>query len=200
MKGHPGLPMSGPPTRPDAHEQLASAELAARLDARFRGPLMSFFLRRTGSRQEAEDLTQEVFLRILRRDEQLPTHYAEVFIFKIAANLLRDRARQAGARRRAEHFSLDEASDGFDPASGQVAPALIEDLGPERVLLSQEALAAALRALDQLGERTRDIFVLYRLEKMKQREIAALYGVSVSSVEKYVARATEHLALVFGPL
>jgi DNA-directed RNA polymerase specialized sigma24 family protein len=35
---------------------------------------------------------------------------------------------------------------------------------------------------------------------MKQREIAALYGISVSSVEKYVARATEHLSLVFGPL
>ena len=45
-----------------------------------------------------------------------------------------------------------------------------------------------------------DVFVLYRLEKMKQREIAALYGISVSSVEKYVARATEHLSLVFGPL
>ena len=73
-------------------------------------------------------------------------------------------------------------------------------MGPERVLLSQEALAAALRALEELGERTRDIFVLYRLEKMKQREIAALYRISVSSVEKSIARASEHLSLVFGPL
>ncbi|MGE5500432.1 MAG: RNA polymerase sigma factor [Ignavibacteriales bacterium] len=182
------------------HNSAPSAsDLAARLNARFRAPLMSFFLRRTGSRQDAEDLTQEVFLCILRRGEELPSEYAEVFIFKIAANLLRDRARHAGARRGLEHVSLDGA-DHPDPASGRVAPGLIEDLEPERVLLSQEALAAALRALDELGERTRDIFVLYRLEKMKQREIAGLYGISVSSVEKYVARATEHLALVFGPL
>jgi len=171
----------------------------ARLDARFRAPLMSFFLRRTGSRQDAEDLTQEVFVRILRREDELPSAFAEVFIFKIAANLLRDRGRQWGSRRKGEHFSID-GTDGADPSSGRLPRDLIEDLGPERVLLSQEALAAALQALEELGERTRDVFVLYRLEKMKQREIAALYGISVSSVEKYVARATEHLALVFGPL
>jgi RNA polymerase sigma factor (sigma-70 family) len=179
--------------------QLVTTELAGRLDSRFRAPLMSFFLRRTGSRQDAEDLTQEVFLRILRREEELPSEFAEVFIFKIAANLLRDRARQWGNRRTGEHFSLD-GMDGTDPSSGPLPRGLIEDLGPERVLLSQEALAAALQALEELGDRTRDVFVLYRLEKMKQREIAALYGISVSSVEKYVARATEHLSLVFGPL
>lgn len=61
-------------------------------------------------------------------------------------------------------------------------------------------MAAVLQALEALGERTRDVFVLYRLEKMKHREIAALYGISVSSVEKYVARATERLSQVFGPL
>ena len=177
-----------------AAEQARAEGLRERLDARFRGPLMSFFLRRTGNRQDAEDLTQEVFLRILRRGEEPPEGYAELFVFKVAANLLKDRARQAGARHKADHFSLEP-----DDAS-PLSPALIEDLGPERVILSQEALAAALAALEALGERTRDIFVLYRLEKMKQREIAALYGISVSSVEKYVARASEHLAMVFGPL
>ena len=186
--------MGGQRSRIDPRAQPASAELAARLDARFRAPLMSFFLRRTGSRQDAEDLTQEVFVRILRREQEPLGEHAELFIFKVAANLLRDRARQAGARRKSDHVSID-------PLDAPLAdPGLIEDLGPERVLLSQEALAAALQALDRLGERTRDIFVLYRLEKMKQREIAALYGISVSSVEKYVARATEHLAMVFGPL
>ncbi len=181
-------------TKTDAVSDRATAELAQRLDARFRAPLMSYFLRRTGSRQDAEDLTQEVFLRILRREEDLPSDYAEVFLFKIAANLLRDRARQEGARRKGDHFSIDGAE------GEALSPGLIEDLGPERVLLSQEALAAVLRALEDLGERTRDVFVLYRLEKMKHREIAALYGISVSSVEKYVARATERLSQVFGPL
>ena len=70
-------------------EHQPDAALAARLDARFRAPLMSFFLRRTGNRQDAEDLTQEVFLRVLRRGEEPPGEFAEVFIFKIAANLWR---------------------------------------------------------------------------------------------------------------
>jgi len=143
-------------------------------------------------RAEAEDLTQEVFLRIVRRPaEELEN--AEVFLFTIAGNLLRDRARRAVSRRRAEHRSLD------DPAGDlQQSPALIEARAPDRVLVSQEQLSEVLRALDELGERTRDIFILYRLEKMKHREIGALYGLSASAVEKYVRKATAHLARLFG--
>ena len=78
------------------------------------------------------------------------------------------------------------------------SPALIEDRAPDRVLVSQESLSEVLRALDELGERTRDIFILYKLEKMKHREIGALYGLSASAVEKYVRKATAHLARRFG--
>ena len=179
--------------------EAAAEQRASDLDARYRAPLMSYFRRRLHTPQDAEDLTQEVFLRILRRDEALPSDHAEAYLFQVAANLLRDRARQAGWRRANDHVSLD-GPEGPGLTADPASSGLIEDLGPERVLLSQEALAAALAALDQLGERTRDIFVLYRLEKMKHREIAALYGISVSSVEKYVARASEHLSLAFGPL
>ncbi|HEX6866427.1 MAG TPA: sigma-70 family RNA polymerase sigma factor [Caulobacteraceae bacterium] len=177
-----------------AHEPTpeTAAELARRLDARYRTPLMNYFLRRVRDRAEAEDLTQEVFLRIVRRGDPEPLENAEVFLFSIAGNLLRDRARRAQTRHRADHRSLDEAAD--LPAQ----PALIEDRGPERVLMSQESLAEVLSALDELGERTRDIFILYRLEKMKHREIGALYGLSASAVEKYVRKATAHLARLFG--
>ena len=56
-----------------------------------------------------------------------------------------------------------------------------------------------LRALDELGERTRDIFMMYRLEKMKHRDIAALYGITVSAVEKHIAKAGVHLLQTFRP-
>ncbi|MGE5565223.1 MAG: RNA polymerase sigma factor [Parcubacteria group bacterium] len=172
----------------------ASADLARRLDARYRTPLMNYFLRRVRDRAEAEDLTQEVFLRIVRRPDAEPLENAEVFLFSIAANLLRDRARRAQTRHAAEHRSLDAPDEDFT-----AAPSLIEDRAPERVLMSQESLAEVLRALDELGERTRDIFILYKLEKMKHREIGALYGLSASAVEKYVRKATAHLARLFGP-
>ena len=175
------------------HAHETAAELARRLDARYRTPLMNYFLRRVRDRAEAEDLTQEVFLRIVRRPDPAPLENAEVFLFSIAANLLRDRARRAVSHRRADHRSLDDPGDDLSQS-----PSLIEARAPDRVLMSQESLGEVLRALDELGERTRDIFILYKLEKMKHREIGALYGLSASAVEKYVRKATAHLARRFG--
>jgi RNA polymerase sigma-70 factor (ECF subfamily) len=65
-------------------------------------------------------------------------------------------------------------------------------------LLGKDALADVLRSLDELGERTRNIYVLFRLENMKQKEIAALYGIGVSTVEKHVMKAALHLAVRYG--
>jgi RNA polymerase sigma factor (sigma-70 family) len=184
--------------RPHRSETEAAPDLAARLDARYRAPLMTYFLRRVRDRQDAEDLTQEVFLRLLRREEPEPPENAEVFLFSIAANLLRDRARRHDTHHAGDHASLDAPGFEFQD-TGLFTEALVEDRGPERVLLSQESLTEVLGALDELGERTRDIFMMFRLEKMKHREIAALYGITVSAVEKHVARAGVHLLTRFGP-
>lgn len=171
--------------------------LIARLDARFRGPLMVYFLRRRFLRAEAEDLTQEVFVRMLGREGEVPPDNADVYIFQVAANLLRDRARRNASRRAGDHTSLDAPAD-IAAAGLDRHPDLVEERGPERVLLAQESLGEALRALAELGERTRHIYVLHRLEKMRHREIAALLGLSVSAVEKHVVRAVAHLSQRFG--
>ncbi len=166
---------------------LDSDDLRSRLDARFRGPLMSFFLRRIKNRPEAEDLTQEVFVRLIGSAALTRIEDADAFIFKVAANLLLDRHRRE-SRRRMSGSPLDGA------LVTELTHELIEDRGPERVLLSRESLAEALHTLGELGERTRDIFILFRLENVKQRDIAALYGIAQSTVEKHVCRAMLHLA------
>ena len=171
---------------------------AALLVDRFHRPLMSFFRRRVREREDAEDLTQEVFLRILRRDETIPVDNPEIYIFRIAANLLKDRARHAVRHQAREHTSLDDLVDPNADEARTIETALLEDRGPERVVLSRESLVEVLRALEELGPRIRDIFILARLEKMKHRDIAAAYGLTVSSVEKYVARCEAHLARRFG--
>ena len=79
-----------------------------------------------------------------------------------------------------------------------LAEEAVEDRSPERVLLGKQTLADVLRTLDNLGEKTRDIYILFRLENMKQREIAALLGIGQSTVEKHVIKATLHLARVYG--
>lgn len=149
---------------------------------------MSFFLRRVSDRAEAEDLTQEVFIRLLASVDRNPIQDADAFVFRIATNLLRDRARRAGVRAAAQLAEIDSTLVSI------VTREFLEDRDPERVFLGRERVEAALRALGELGERTRDIYILFRLEAMKQRDIAALYGVSASTVEKEVMRANLHLA------
>jgi RNA polymerase sigma factor (sigma-70 family) len=159
------------------------------LDARFRRPLMTYFLRRVGDRCEAEDLTQQVFMRLLGVYTELEQDRAHHYVFTVAANLLKDRGRQAMSQRHA-------APNGM--LVKEIIAEVMEDRSPERVLLGKEALSDVLATLDELGEKTRDIFVLFRLENMRHREIADLLGMGVSTVEKHVMKATHHLAAKYG--
>jgi RNA polymerase sigma factor (sigma-70 family) len=158
------------------------------IDARYRRALISFFLRRVRDASEAEDLTQQALLRLMGSVHRGEVENIEPFLFTIAANLVRDHHRRAMRRSVDTTVSVDESL--IDALTEE----LVEDRSPERVLIGRQTVADVLRALDELGERTRDIFILFRLENMKQRDIAALYGISQSTVEKHVARAVLHLA------
>ena len=84
------------------------------------------------------------------------------------------------------------------PGVEKFEPRLVEDINPERVLIGRENLSEVLACLDELGERTKNIFILFRLEGMKQKEIAAHYGIGLSTVEKHVMAAAVRLAKRFG--
>ncbi len=172
--------------------EAGEREAILALDARFRRPLMSYFLRRTGNHAEAEDLTQQVFMRLISADNLDAVEHAEGYVFTIATNLLKDRGKRASLRFERSFPQIDLN------LVAEISAEAIEDRSPERVLLARETLAGALKALEALGERTRDIFILHKVENMRHREIAEFYGLSVSSVEKYVIKATLHLARKYG--
>jgi RNA polymerase sigma-70 factor (ECF subfamily) len=75
---------------------------------------------------------------------------------------------------------------------------LVEKRDPHRILQAKQSLTTVLTALRQLPERTVTIFILFRLENMRQREIADLLGVSIRTVEQHVARASVFLRERFG--
>ena len=169
-----------------ALQPVETASLApAELDVLFRRPLMGYFLNRVGDRAEAEDLTQQTFLRLLGGD-RAKVDNPGAFVFRVAANLLKDRARSRG-RGHDRLLSLDDA------AVASLRP--VEQVTPERVLLGRENLAILLEGLGELSPGTRDIFVLFRFENLSQREIALRVGLSQAAVEKRLMRATMHLAL-----
>ena len=156
------------------------------LDNRYRGPLLAYFLRRVRDRNEAEDLTQEVFARLSRQSQQ--PEAVQAYLFVTAANLLKDRARLRVTRYAEAHESLDA-----DSANVRHASSLVEGRDPERVLEGKDMLQELIAGLKALNERTRDIFILARVEHMLQGDIAKLFGISVSAVEKHIMKALNHL-------
>jgi RNA polymerase sigma factor (sigma-70 family) len=158
------------------------------LAARFSAPLLSYFLRRVRDRAQAEDLVQDALLRVIRASECEVIEHPESYVFKVAANLLKDSRRHA-VRHPTVTCALSEEDTG-----GEIEETLIDERSPERVLDGETSLAQVLQALSELNELTRNVFVLFRLEHMKQKDIATLYGIGQSTVEKHVMRAVLHLA------
>ena len=150
--------------------------------ADLRPALVAYFLRRCGNAAEAEDLAQDVILRALSHAEWTSAEEARGYIFRIALNRWRDRG-----RRKLTHGTEIDWDD-------ESALSVREEFSPERVLSSQEQLRRIASALQELEARTRDVFVLCRLEQMKQKEIAELLGISVSAVEKHLVKALSHVA------
>ncbi len=174
----------------DPREQERTKPYWRELDSRFRAPLLAYFSRRVSDAHEAEDLTQEVFVRLARQAEA-PHTDAQAFVFVTAANLLRDRARLQATHRAKAHVSLDDANAKIGLP--------VEDRDPERVLLGKDTLREFVHGLESLGERTRDIFILSRVERMHQADIAKLFGISVSAVEKHIIRALKKLGARLAP-
>jgi RNA polymerase sigma factor (sigma-70 family) len=152
---------------------------------RFRPALVGYFLRRVRDPAEAEDLAHDVFVRLTGIPlEQLRS--ADAYVFRVAANLLRDRARRA--RVRADYADTERSAN---EAAGFETPGT----DPERIEVARRSLTALVGRLRELPERTRDIFILYRIENVSRRDIAQAFQLSLSSVEKEIARATAYLML-----
>ncbi|HSZ08453.1 MAG TPA: RNA polymerase sigma factor [Steroidobacteraceae bacterium] len=159
---------------PDSQDNAVVAPL--------RPALVQYFLRKCGNAAEAEDLAQDVLVRALSKSKWDSPEQAKGYIFRIAVNRWHDRN-----RRILTHGTVVEWDD-------EEAFALGEESSPERVLSNEQELHAVVAALQELNERTRDVFMLFRLEHLKHGEIAQLFGMSVSAVEKHVCKAAAHLA------
>lgn len=147
-----------------------------RLIRKFRPPLVAFFSRRVSSVAEAEDMAQEVFLRLM----DVPIGSDETigaYIFKIAANLLTDRKRRGGVRQAfAEALSADTS-------------AAIDNFDPYRIVSAREAIGLLWTSIQLLPEPTRQIFILYAVENIKKQNIAESFGVHHRTVEKHISKA-----------
>lgn len=125
----------------------------------------------------AEDVLQSAHLRAAEYQAGArPILNPEAFVARAAVNLAIDERRRRVRR--------DEGGGGADHAD-------VPDDGPlqDEVLEARQRLIRLKAGLQRLSPRTREVFLLHRLEGLKYREIADRLGVSVSAVEKHVAKA-----------
>jgi len=134
----------------------------------------SALMRRGRTEHEAEDLVQEAWIRLATYERQVDR--PEAFLMRAALNLSIDahRTRQT----RGEEVMLEDV--------------VLVDATPsaEAVLLARERLARLSVCLGRLHETTRTIFLAHRVDGMSYQEIARDRGLSISAVEKHIAKAT----------
>lgn len=150
--------------------------------------LFNFFLRLTGNGAAAEDLVQDVFVRILKyRATYQPPSPFTVWMYQIARNAHVDHLRK---RRDKDLVPLDD----------QWAEAASVEPGPGEALETRRERALIRKALESLPEGKREVLLLSRFRNLKYREIAALQGCSEGAVKTIVHRALKDLGRAYAAL
>ena len=166
---------------------MAQNSSNAGLEAAFlanRDRLLRFLVAR-GAGEAAEDLLQEIWLKIAARNTG-PIASPLSYLFRTADTLMIDRFRSARqAQRREREWS--EANDG---AAGGVS----DSPSAERHLIGREQTRLVLETLEALGPRPAAIFRRHRVDGIAQRVLAEEFGVSLSTVESDLRRAYAALA------
>jgi RNA polymerase sigma-70 factor (ECF subfamily) len=139
-----------------------------------------FALRLTADPHAAEDLTQETFLRAWRRRGRLrDPNAARVWLFRITANLWRDRLRRGRSPvARAELLGDD---------------AVTTNSLPDRLAAGREDLARALDALDGLPPRQRDVLYLSACEGLPAADVAVILGITADAAKASLSVARKKL-------
>lgn len=154
------------------------------LHARLSNPLKRFFRGYRLNPADVDDLTQDVFVRLMGSDDRTVLRTPEAFVFTLARNLVRDRVRRLHTKAGARSVSLEDVDLSCDRPT------------PDQCLDLSQRLAQVERVLGSLNPRTREAFTLHRVHGESYSAIAAHMAISVSMVEKHLMSATLALRTV----
>jgi RNA polymerase sigma-70 factor (ECF subfamily) len=165
---------------------------------KYRTPLVNFLYRMVRDSAVAEDLAQEVFLRVYRaRKDYAPSAKFTTWMFRIATNLALNSVRDN--RNRQMEISMDQAVDvGDDERPAMEVP----DLTPtvEQYLVARSRSEMILRAIHALPEKQRAAVLLHKYQELDYDEIARILECSESALKSLLFRAYETLRAQLAPL
>lgn len=164
-----------PPPSGGGESPASRREAVARLFREHNRGLVRFLEGRLRNEQEAREVAQEAYVRLLQLERTGSVSFLRGYLYKIAANLAVDRIRTESAHRRI---------DAMDAAEDIVDPALVE-----RSASSAEEMALFWASLQELPEHYRRAFVMNRLQDCSTNEIAEVMGKTDRMVRRYIVSA-----------
>ena len=190
-----------PVTETPLLEMLSDAEVMLRVAAgddiafdylvdKFRRPMISFMYRMTRSQAVAEELAQEVFLRVYRsRKSYAASAKFTTWLYRIATNLAVNHARDTKYERPENTVNIDEP----DSDTGLTVDVADRSLNAEQVILRRERMAAIRREVEKLPERQRAAVIMHKYQNMDYKQIAGILKLSESATKSLLFRAYETL-------
>ena len=182
-------------------EMLTDAEVMLRVAAgdteafdylveKFRRPMISFMYRMTRNQSVAEELAQEVFLRVFRsRQSYAASAKFTTWLYRIATNLAVNHARDTKYERPENTVNIDEP----DTETGLTVDVADRSLNAEQVILRRERLAAIRKHIEALPERQRAAVIMHKYQNMDYKQIAGVLKLSESATKSLLFRAYETL-------
>jgi RNA polymerase sigma factor (sigma-70 family) len=137
--------------------------------------LHAFLMMQVGDENEAREVAQEAYVRVLQLDQPGTVSFLQAYLFKTARNIAIDRARQRHNRGRLDRMDADAES--------------VDTVTPEQWFMGEEDLAVFRRALFELPGHYRRAFTLHRFEEWNHENIARDLGVQARTVRYYIAKA-----------
>jgi RNA polymerase sigma-70 factor (ECF subfamily) len=167
-----------------AGDEAACTELVAA----HHGMVFSLALNLLGDRDEALELSQEVFLRVFRTLSRFRGQSAlRTWIYRITVNQARNRLRWWRRRHRADEISLDEFIRKFGDVESR------QEILPDRQLATKETVARVWRALDRLPFDQRTALILREIHGLRYEEIAFSLNIAIGTVKSRLTRARHAL-------
>ena len=192
---HPSAAVAG------AAGELTDADVMLRVKAgddsafnylvqKYRRPIINFMFRMAHNSAAAEDLAQEVFLRVYRsRSSYEPSAKFTTWLYRIATNLGVNYARDTRHERPENVTNLDEP----DTETGQTPDLADKTPNVEEEILRRERLAAIKKKVEALPERQRMAVLMHKYQQMDYRQIAEVLKLSESATKSLLFRAYETL-------
>ena len=166
---------------------------------RYRTPLVNFLYRMVRNREQAEDLAQEVFLRVYRaREDYVPSAKFTTWLFRIATNLALNSVRDT--RYRKLEVSIDAPIGETEDGDERTLDIPEKHPNIEQHLVEDARRKMIRHAIDKLPEKQRAAVLLHKYQELDYAEIAKILACSESALKSLLFRAYETLRVELAPL